>query len=90
MDDNTFNPNWCSAPGDTISDMLYERGLSIPQLAVALDLSLFVTNYLLDGYLEIDDALAQKLGEYFGNSTQFWINREKHYRERLNKGLKRI
>jgi plasmid maintenance system antidote protein VapI len=86
---NTFNPNWVSAPGDTIADILTERGITTHVFAQAIQLSLDDTNKLLEGDHLIDDQLAQTLGTYFGISTQFWINREKRYRDGLAKGLKR-
>ena len=90
MENNEFNPDWCSAPGDTIIDILHDRGISIHDFANGIHLDLDKTNELLIGDYEIDDTLAFTLGQYFGNSGQFWINREKRYREGLKKGLKRI
>ena len=72
---NEFNPNW---------------GITIPDFSKGIKLSLDETNKLLTGDFEINDDLAQKLGEFFGNSTQFWINREGTYRKGLKKGLSRV
>ena len=90
MSENEFNPNWCTSPGDTIVDILYERNITLEYFSNGIKLSLDETNKLLTGDFEINNDLAQKLGEFFGNSTQFWINRENKYRERLKIGLKRI
>ena len=35
-----FNPDWVSAPGDTIADILQERGLTVADLAERTGLTL--------------------------------------------------
>ena len=90
MEESAFNPNWCSAPGDTIKDILEERGTPVFEFARGIHLPLDKTELLLAGDYEIDVWLAGTLSAYFGNSMQFWINRERIYREGLKKGLKRI
>ena len=37
---SAFNPDWVSSPGDTIADMLEERGITPKELAKRADLSL--------------------------------------------------
>lgn len=40
---------------------------------------------LLDAKIEIDDKLADKLSKIFKTSKEYWIKREKDYREGLKK-----
>lgn len=90
VDLNTFNPNWVSAPGDTIKDILEERNIPVHEFARGIHLNLDKTELLLAGDYEIDVNLAWVLGQYFGISAQFWINRETTYRNGLKKGLTKL
>lgn len=73
---STFNPDWRNAPGNTIRDIMIERGMSYQQFAELIDLP----SLLLSGDIAITDAIAERLAVIFGNSRDFWINREAHYR----------
>ncbi len=82
-----FKPNWRSPPGDTIRDvvrMLYPSA-SDDDITTALALALGITVpdavNLLGGTLPIDATLAGMLGVKLGGSAQFWLNRERQYRE---------
>ena len=87
--DNTFNPNWVSAPGDTILDFLEHKDITSQEFSKMVDLSITDVHFLLNGEYEITDELAEKLSIAFSISKQFWINRENTYRTGLKKGLKR-
>ena len=87
---NTFDPQWVSAPGDSIQDILEEREMSFATFIAGLGISGDEARKLIAGDFPISDQLAAKLGQLFGGSAQFWINREKHYRDGLARGLKRI
>lgn len=87
--DNTFNPNWVSAPGDTILDLLEYKDMTSEEFSKMVDLSISDAHLLLNGEYEITDELAEKLSIAFSISKQFWINRENTYRTGLKKGLKR-
>ena len=78
---NEYEPDWVSPPGDTIRDALEESNcpLSRPQMTDAQ------FEDLLSGKLEIDDSLAQALSDLYGPTKDFWINRERQYREYLKK-----
>ena len=85
-----FNPNWCSAPGDTIYDILKYRYIDLEDFSKSINLSLIEVYQLIDGDYKIDLELAITLGNYFNTSPYFWINRERIYRERLSKGVIKI
>lgn len=84
-----FKPNWVSKPGTTIEECMEERNISYPEMAIKMQLSVKEVEELIDAKIKIDDKIAKQLSEIFGVSTQFWINREQHYREGLIRlGLK--
>ncbi len=81
MDIKNNNLNLLSPPGDTLEEhLLY---IAVKQLADFLGWDMNKVRHLLLGNELIDDALAAKLAEYTGIEAQFWINREKNYRDNL-------
>lgn len=78
-----FNPDWVSAPGETVADILAERGHDITNLAEQLDLRLSQARALLQGDLVIDKPLAERMARYLGSTSAFWTKREQQYREGL-------
>lgn len=74
-----FEPDWVSAPGDTIRELLDERGWCIMALADRLPRRPDFTAGLMAGTERIDQALAARLAEVLGGSEQFWINRDRQY-----------
>ena len=79
-----FSPDWASPPGDTICDLLEEKGWEPDQLADLLHLSVGDTNKLIGGDIPITEEIAHKL-EVLGSNAKFWLNREYQYREQLIK-----
>ena len=87
--DEIFQPNWISAPGETIADILEERDLSLAQFARRMDCRREFANELLTGREEITATIARRLEVILGGSASFWITRESQYRAdavRLNRG----
>jgi plasmid maintenance system antidote protein VapI len=80
----SFAPDWCSPPGDTIKDALACRRLSSDGLGATLGLSTSSIVRLLSGDLTIDVGLADGLAAAIGGSQQFWLRREALYRDRLD------
>lgn len=70
-------------PGETIYDFAEEQGIGIEELVQRLDKSVEFTWDLLKGRAQIDEELAQILSDKIGSSKDFWVNREKFYREDL-------
>lgn len=83
--DAEFNPDWASAPGDTILDICKEQHIAPSMLASLLGLDFSQLILLLTGNLEITLGLAVKLSESLGASPRFWLNREQQYRETLRR-----
>ncbi len=78
-----FQPEWASAPGDTISDILHERKLSLRDFATQMGLALDRAHELLTGRVTITPETAQLLEGVLGGSSGFWLARELQYREDL-------
>ena len=75
-----FVPDWASAPGETVGDLLRERNMSIQDFAKSLEMGQVEANALLSGHAPLTDSVAQRLGRCFGGSESFWKNRELQYR----------
>ncbi|VXD18945.1 ImmA/IrrE family metallo-endopeptidase [Marinoscillum sp. 108] len=81
----SFQPDWTSAPGQTMKDMLFNKGMSIPEFASDLNKSVDFANGLLAGYEEINPDVAYQLQLILGASSKFWLNRESIYRSQIEK-----
>lgn len=77
-----FAPDWVSPPGDTIVDLLEERGWTQQQLADRLGFSLKHVNQLIKGKVPLSEDAAIRLQNVLGASVGFWLSREAQYRER--------
>jgi HTH-type transcriptional regulator/antitoxin HigA len=83
MTDKTFEPDWLSAHGGTILDVIEERGLSSKELASLLDYSFERTERLITGKEAITRDVAVLLAERLGGSEKFWLSREHNYRNEV-------
>ena len=75
-----FAPDWVSPPGDTILDLIEERGWTQAELAVRLGYSPKHVNQLVNGKVPLSEDAALKLERVLGSSVSFWLNREAKYR----------
>jgi antitoxin HigA-1 len=67
-------------PGGLLKDeFLAEYGLSQNQLAKAIGISPDPIAEIVNNRRRITADTAIRLGLYFGNSTEFWINLQSHY-----------
>ena len=81
--EQTSSPDWASPPGDTIVDLMEERGWTRVELARRLGFSAGYLNQLLKGNISITQDSALRLERVLGSTANFWLNREANYRERL-------
>jgi HTH-type transcriptional regulator / antitoxin HigA len=81
----SFQPLWASPPGETITDILRERGLSTDDLGRLLGESADWVNSLLEGSAEISLGVARKLRDAFGGSVEFWMSRDYEYRQDIQR-----
>jgi HTH-type transcriptional regulator / antitoxin HigA len=76
-----FHPDWTSAPGDTIGDILGERGLSLSEFAERLGRTPQDATDLLEGRATITIGTARRLEQVLGGSVEFWMSRDFQYRQ---------
>ena len=77
-----FQPDWVSAPGDTIREILDQHGWDVDALAAWLDCTTEHVESLIRGSARIDEELARRLTRVLGaGSEQFWLNRDRQYVE---------
>ncbi len=79
----SFAPDWISPPGDTILDLVEERGWTQADLADRLGYSRKHVNQLVRGKASLSEDAALRLHRVLGGSVGFWLTREARYRERL-------
>ena len=76
-----YEPDFVSPPGATIEDILLERGMGLDQFEEEMyETYEFIINLLCGGEL-ITEYIAKKLEKIFNVPAEFWLAREKHYRD---------
>lgn len=83
IDESLFQPDWLSPPGETIADILEERSITEQDLGRAMEVSGDEIRGLLTGSKPVTPKAAQKLETVLGGSQEFWVARERRYREAL-------
>ena len=66
-------------PGRILKRELATRGLSASKLALALRVPSGRITSILNGKRAITPETALRLGRFFGNSAQFWLNLQARY-----------
>lgn len=80
-----FSPDWVSPPGDTISDILEEKEISVDEFARLMGHKPEEVNDLLQGRSSITIGVARQLGEILGASVEFWMSRDFQYRQDISR-----
>lgn len=78
-----FAPDWISAPGETVADLLEERGWSQADFATRTGFTQKHVHLLLQGKVPISEGIALKLEQVLGGSARFWMKLETQYREQF-------
>src|SRR4051812_7079127 len=78
-----FRPDWVSPPGDTLADLLCERGWSQSSFAERTGYTEKHVSLLINGKASITEEAALKFERVLGSTAGFWLSREAHYREAL-------
>ncbi len=86
----TFTPDWVSPPGDTILDLLEERGWNQVEFASRTGYTTKHISLLINGKAAITEDTALKLERVLGSPASFWLTREAQYREALARAEERI
>jgi HTH-type transcriptional regulator / antitoxin HigA len=77
---NTFSPDWVSPPGDTIADLMEERGWHQTELAVRLGYTNKHVSQLMNGKAPVTEDTALRLERVLGGGVAFWLAREAQFR----------
>ena len=72
-------------PGATIKEMIDDRGISEAQLAAKIGESEEFVRQLIEGEVELTDAVAGNLATVFEMRSSFWVDMERLYRDDLIK-----
>ena len=78
-----FQPDWVSPPGDTIADLLEEKGWTQAEFAQRCGYTTKHASLLINGKATITEDTALKLERVLGSSARFWLVREAQYRETI-------
>jgi HTH-type transcriptional regulator/antitoxin HigA len=78
-----FSPDWLSPPGETISDLLEERGWQRAELADRAGFTGKHVDELIQGRASLTADTAQRLSTVLGGTVEFWLAREAQYRAAL-------
>lgn len=78
-----FAPDWVSPPGETILDLIEERGWTQYELAQRLGYTEKHVSQLLNGKVSLTQDAAQRLQRVLGSTLEFWLAREANYRGHL-------
>ncbi len=76
-----FEPTWTSAPGATLSDLMTRKGIDRVTLAELAGERLELIDELLAGRRKLTRSLANVVSEVLGGTEEFWLRRERQYRE---------
>ena len=94
-DSSTFAPDWISPPGDTIEDLLEERGWTKAKFAERTGFTPKHINELVKGRVPISADAAERLSRVLGSTSDFWLVRDAQYqaaceRQRANGRFPRL
>lgn len=87
--ENEYAPDVVSPPGETLLEMLEERGMSQADLADRTGRPKKTINEIVKGKATITPATALQLERVLGVPASFWNDREQHYRESLARQAER-
>src|SRR5260370_6693665 len=76
-----FRPDWASAPGSTIADILAEQDISVAEFARRMGNTPEQARELIEGRSTITIAIARQLEQVLGASVEFWMSRDFQYRQ---------
>jgi HTH-type transcriptional regulator / antitoxin HigA len=80
---NQYAPDYVSPPGETLQEILEERGMSQAELAERTGRPKKTISEITNGKTAITPETALQLERVLGVSASFWNNRERQYREAL-------
>jgi HTH-type transcriptional regulator/antitoxin HigA len=78
-----YQPDTITPPGETLAELLEERGITEEDLAQRLGSSVEAIRTIIDGHTSIDVEMAEQLEKIVGVSAEYWLNHEAKYRASL-------
>lgn len=82
---SAFEPNWMSPPGATVLDLLLERKVAVKELALSARRDVHSLSRLIFGLEPLTVEWAECLSSFLGASKEFWLRRERMYRDDLRR-----
>jgi len=79
----SYRPAEVSPPGDTLAELIEERGIAQAELARRMGRPVNAVNEMVLGAKEITEDTALELERVLGTPAHFWLAREARYREFL-------
>jgi len=80
---NEYNPDTVTPPGDTIKDLLEEKKITVQEFSMSMGLTIPRLLGIIEGRESITENIAKRLQLSLGVPEDFWIAREKLYRDSL-------
>lgn len=77
----SYQPTKVSRPGDTLAELIEERGIPQAELARRMGRPINAVNEMVLGTKEITEDTALELERVLGTPAHFWLTRESRYRE---------
>jgi HTH-type transcriptional regulator / antitoxin HigA len=84
-DNDQFNPDWISPPGDTIGELIEELGWKQTDLAKRMGTTPQFINDLVKGRVPISTEIAERLSRVLGSTPNFWLVRDAQYQAGLER-----
>lgn len=81
--ENMYAPDFVSPPGETLEELLEDRGMTQAELAERMGRPRKTINEIIQGKAAITAETALQLERVLGTPARFWLEREQHYREFL-------
>lgn len=89
-EDNTDDAPILIPPGETLKEVLEDRGISTTDFAEAAGLTADAVEAILEGSREITEEIAEEFEETIGVPASFWVNLQKNFdRECEEAGVER-
>lgn len=88
-DGHEFTPDWFSKPGDSLRALMVRRGVTAQQIAKNLAGGMVTLRGLLEGAEAVDAHHAEVLSASLGGTASFWLKRQSHYEDALERALER-
>jgi len=87
---NEYTPDVVTHPGETLLELLENRGMSQAELAERMGRPRKTISELINGKIELTPQTAIQLERVLGIPASFWSNLERHYREYLARKAERV